>query len=1661
MKGKKILKVILLSIICFCIIFFAYNLLFYIRSGNQEIKVITASNYFNNSNLDAKISVFDEDNNKIKSNLKVQLLDAEGKKVNKTKEKYTIKEGQDAEISIKLPDKLQTGNYKLEVTSKSGIKKDVFEIPVNIIEKEDSNITISLDKGIYKPGDIVNFRALITSKKDFKPVEGNISVSIYDGKDNKVYSNETKTTEYGIVSGNFTLADEVNSGTYKLVVSNDVQEVTKVFTVNPYVTPKFEVSAITDKEVYKIGDEAIITLDAKYFFGEPVKEAKITGTIGDREIEGFTDSEGKYTVTHTVSKTGKEEAKFEIVDSSNYLIEASKTIVASKNNFEIELLPEYGSLMNGINNDIYVFAKKPDGTPLKTYTTIQLGTIKREIITDENGIGKFTLTSNELNISKNNMEVKISSKDMNGNEVNDTQTLKYLSNYGTIIKTDKVKYNEGDDIEITLKGKESFEENEIYIFKNNELLQIVSFEGDTTKINLENISGVVDIYVLNNNYTYYTSKYNKKTIFIKPSQKLNISLQTDSDTYLPGDNLNIKFTTKDAGNNVVDSALLVSILDEAILNLAENDLSIDNIKLALSDIELDEGITATDLYTNIIDESSEMAINGILLKQKNEAPDIEDKTITNEYDKEIILFKLIISVFIFLIISIIYTYIYDKKYVKAINNFIVSLINIIGLTFILVLIFAQIYLVTDIVDIFFESIWGILAIFILTIAIYLLFLYKKKDYIFKNVKKLMIDPLILIILVAVPYIILTEIFLLDVEFIYIILLELLIFLFLIVYSMNPKREKLFKLLKKFIKNSVLGAAFWFIALFWLEEVSDEPIMIILCIIVYMILDYLIFGRNSNKKSIIQDGKIVLNITIGDGIRMILSLILIIIFLLVGAYIYEENHTIQGSMGAIEDYNRNSSVSFEGYDTDTIKMSAADNATVAANPNPFKNIFEGFSSKDEIIKNDVSEENKKLEIQEEVENKEQENKVEENVRNVFLESLAFIPELITENGNAELNIPISDNITTWNIQVVGNSKEGDVGFTSSTFKVFKEFFVDFSLPTNAVVTDKVSIPVTLYNYTENELAIDTNVVTNDWSIIGEYTKNIVVPAKSTSMIYVPIEILKAGNNTLRIETKAGTITDIVEKNMTVNVNGLEINELASSGIIQEDFSQDIIFDEKSIDNLKTLKLKLYPSAITQAIENIDAMLKMPTGCFEQTSSSLYPDILVLQYLKNNKMDNEELREKALDYISKGYQKLLTYEVEGEKGGYSLYGNAPAEPVITAFGLMELNDATNVYDVDEKVINNMIEYLFKEQKVDGSFNYSYTNIGGASSRDKIAMNAYIIWALSEVCPEDTRLAKSISYLENKIEDVDDTYTLALIANVFANTKNKNSDDVIDELLELVVEDKNGMYLTSEINDYYGTARKYQNIQATALTSLALSKLNTNNKINEELVNYLIENKYNNGSWGTTQSTVLALKAINESKDFDDIENQTITIKVNDEVKEIKIENNTLDVYELDFENVSVENNVTIEMKKGKICYEIVKQYYKDYNELELDDNSILIENNITEMAKVNDVITQNIKIINTSDMIRNGLVQINIPQGCSVLEESLSKLEVEGKIDKYEYNYGKINLYIRNFEQAETIDLQVNYRANYPVNITGGAVKIYDYYNPDIESVCLPVNISIVE
>ena len=1670
---KKVVKYIGIIFLVILALVAIVNIYKWIVCGNQIIKISTSSKACANSDLYVSTVVQDK-NVDIETKTKWKLKDSKGKEVKDVKVSY---EENNAILSI--PD-VPGGNYTLEAKVSSKVGKDVIEKPIYISEEKSENVTITLDKGIYKPGDTINYRALLTSKENNEPIVQNVEVSIYDGNENKVYKENANTTEYGIISGSFNLASEVNSGTYKIVVKTENNETTKQFKVNPYVTPKYEVNINYDKDSYLVGETAKINVNAKYFFGEPVAKAKLKIKVNEQSsnnqkdlnngvqnseegaVELETDNEGnatlEYKIEQAISHAQVYNVNVEAVDSSNYYVEKSSTFTAGTDVFEIELLPEYGNLIYGKQNEVYVFTHKADGTPIKAYVTITAKNVNKQIVTDENGIGKFT--SNETGVDTVRIkDYSISAQNEQGEEIKKTDHLT-IEERNNLISTDKIKYEQGEDIKINLSNADTNSQN-IYLFKSDKLLKMINTNSDQTSINLGEQYGLIDIYIPDSQ----NSDFYKRTIFIKPKKQLNINTNTDKSEYKPGDKISISFDTTDEKDNGVDATLLVSMLDNSILNLANNDLSIDNIKLALQDIQFSDELDAATLYSCIVEDKSEQTIMALLLKQKATNPNISQTTLHNTDEKAKSMSIAIVSSIVLVLTVIIVLSIKFKvlrKVIKHTVNYIVF-----G---------AFSYLLAKSVLPLPYSFSGaetfLVIIAVLSLAIYVALLSRISEKMYKTSLSILIGSCLICLIEMLIY--MTDFYIEDWILPILLVISVVILICAILYRTGRIKNKWAKKIGKELLYILIFALIFIITSFVVTYIIeffdlDSDLVLPIVILFVYLLNYPIniigLKKVIKAKQLHKSDVSFYIVTIFAVIGFIAIISFVIMIYRNAADISNGNQMKDFGMsnsGLDSGINNPSSSSGKGLRPEDITSSpdVAGSAGIAG--------IGGLDSIFDVFGNIPSNGNAMLQPSStnkdegtNVTQTEQVKEVEDNkIRNVFLESMCFIPELISSNGKASTELELSDNITTWTIQTIGNTKDGRIGYGSKNdVKVFKEFFADFELPKNLVETDKVSIPVTIYNYTENPITTTLKIQEADWFQLEKNNIDVSIEPKSTNMVYIPLTILKSGeNNKFRVEVNSGDLTDIVEKECTISPKGYKVEKVVSTGRLSEDISEDILVLDDIVENSAKAKVKIYSGSESQAIEVIEKIFKMPTGCFEQISSSLYPNILALKYLQNTKLVDEELQQKAKEYITSGYQKLLTYEVKGESGGYSLYGASPAETVLTAYGLMEITDLSEVYDVDEKVIEEMKSYLYGKQKQNGEFEITGNHIGGANSRDSVSLNAYIIWALSESDAKDGRLAKSINYLKSELNNVEDNYTLALIANVLANVEDKETENVLKRLVNNV--NSKGI-ITSNIVDYYGARGNVQNLQTTALTSMALSKKAYNQDINKQLINNIISQKDVNGTWYSTQATILALKAINQNNEKKKLENQTISVKMNSDEQKIEIKDNPIDIYELTFNNLNKENKLNIDIEKGEAYYEIVEEYYVPYEKVNTTDDNveIQVQNNNTNL-NVNDILDSNIKVINRShDTISNGMVTISIPQGFVAIEESLSELEAKGIIEKYEINYTEVNIYLREFEDSEVVDLNVKFRASYPVKITGLGVKAYDYYNPEFQGKSMPVEINV--
>jgi uncharacterized protein YfaS (alpha-2-macroglobulin family) len=709
-----------------------------------------------------------------------------------------------------------------------------------------------------------------------------------------------------------------------------------------------------------------------------------------------------------------------------------------------------------------------------------------------------------------------------------------------------------------------------------------------------------------------------------------------------------------------------------------------------------------------------------------------------------------------------------------------------------------------------------------------------------------------------------------------------------------------------------------------------------------------------------------------------------------------------------------------------------------------------------------------------------------VRSYFPEALYINPEIITDrDGRATISIPLADSITTWRMALVASTVHGALGSGSSSVKVFQDFFADLDLPVTLTEGDRVSIPVAIYNYSGGRGNVSLKLEKDDWFSLVEDVpeKSLAVEAGRVGASQFTIHANRIGKFKLTLAARmsapsvpSANRADIVVREIEVIPNGREQSQVFN-GRLDSAVEHTLHFPAASIADASAILVRLYPGPLSQVIEGMDAILRMPSGCFEQTSSATYPNVLALDYMKRTGKLTPEVHAKAEGLIANGYQRLLTFEVPG--GGFSWFGQAPANKILTAYGLMEFGDMAKVHDVDPKLIERTGQWLAGQQQPDGSWRPDSNFINeGATNRynsDTLRITAYVAWSLENTGYQGPGIEKARQFVEQHMGDRTDAYTLAVLAN-FAADYGKDREftgRAIENLLDARTEKGEQAWWTTEETGMYGAGESAA-VETTGLAVQALLKWGQASATAAKALAYLASKKTAAGTWGTTQATIMALRALllATEKGTADVRG-TVEITLNGKPVEnltLTPENNDL-LHQFVFKNVETTsaNEVAIRFDgKGGLAYQVVGRYFLPWTEEPAAEAlSIDVSYDRTRLAQ-DDIATATATVKNNLPKSANMvMVDLGIPPGFDLLTEDLQTYQEQsagrksGCLEKFNLTATQAILYFNSIGAGDTVKLKFRLRAKYPIRARTFPSRAYEYYDPEVNSVARPVQLEVAK
>ena len=387
------------------------------------VRILGQTQYLTGSYAAIRVIVSDATNNGITStiqsgSLRIELLTP-------TQKSHLLFSGRlnhrgTVEAQVHFPAGL-TGKYDLHYIADTPIGSSEYTQPIELEDK--ASILLTTEKPIYQPGQTIHVRVLALDRADYKAqANSKLTFELEDSRGNKVFKNATETDKFGIASAEFSLADEVNLGTYHLrALMGDASSPTNTaeiaLNVERYVLPKFKVAVeFTEKDNkpkrdYRPGEQVTGTVRANYFFGKPVDHADINIKATSMDVAVFeadtaagkTDNDGvyhfdlqlpSYFAGRPLSQgTARALIEATVKDSAAHAETRGEPITISQSSLLITAVPEGGALIPHLENQVFLLSSYPDGTPASTSLTVHLPGEgqTQQVSTDSGGVAVISI----------------------------------------------------------------------------------------------------------------------------------------------------------------------------------------------------------------------------------------------------------------------------------------------------------------------------------------------------------------------------------------------------------------------------------------------------------------------------------------------------------------------------------------------------------------------------------------------------------------------------------------------------------------------------------------------------------------------------------------------------------------------------------------------------------------------------------------------------------------------------------------------------------------------------------------------------------------------------------------------------------------------------------------------------------------------------------------------------------------------------------------------------------------------------------------------------------------------------------------------------------------------------------------------------------------------
>jgi TonB-dependent SusC/RagA subfamily outer membrane receptor len=675
------------------------------------------------------------------------------------------------------------------------------------------------------------------------------------------------------------------------------------------------------------------------------------------------------------------------------------------------------------------------------------------------------------------------------------------------------------------------------------------------------------------------------------------------------------------------------------------------------------------------------------------------------------------------------------------------------------------------------------------------------------------------------------------------------------------------------------------------------------------------------------------------------------------------------------------------------------------------------------------------------------------RRDFRTTVYWNPSVVTdEKGEATVSFYNTDAVSSFRITAEGISGRGLLGRKEETYFTQLPFSLDAKLPEFIGYEDTLKIQVRIKNTTPKTLNGELTLDMPDELATSTRTLPVSVGASATeTMLVTVIPKAKTGRYPIAIRLTSNGRHDEIRQILQVHPVGFPV---------QLDFGAKTLdtLVHFSVHDLEQGSLQAsfaaFPDVISDLFHGAESILSEPHGCFEQVSSSTFPNILALEFMQQSGTIDPAVNARAMNFIKDGYKQLAAYEIAG--GGFEWFGHPPAHEALSAYGLVEFYEMKKVYrKVDDAMLKRTRDWLLSRRDNHGGFRQNRGKYGFSAAPAEVN-NAYIVYALA--LTGSTDIQKEYETARDEAWKSKDPYRMALVANAaFTLGALEDYHRFVNYFLELA-HTRGLASLSPACSITYSWGKSLlQETLGFWVQALAQEGYAHNSMMATCIQSILQYRSY--GGFGSTQATTVCLQALTT---------YARTMRTAQDGGEIQLTVNNQPGGLVTYQKSTTEkltlhdfaDNLTSDGPQSvRVAFDKTKQPIPFHLQLQWSSKTPMssdlckvgIKTSLLQTAvRVNETVRMNVTLTNkTHDGLPMTMAVVGIPGGLSAQPWQLKALQEKGVFDFYEIIGDRIAFYYRELGPSAVHVIALDLKAEVAGRYTGAANSAYLYYNNELK------------